>query len=160
MTWVCPRCQRTFAIEGQFHSHDLVDVDRHFAGRPAELRAAFDALVAALPAEVHIDGLKTVIVLAARTTFCYVVVQRDRLSIGVFLDRALVSPRVTKVDHASSGKVASVVEVREAGEIDHELRSWLNEAYELRSGPIGERQRRRPAPKPADIDWGADASQR
>ena len=23
MTWVCPCCQRTFASEGQFHSHDL-----------------------------------------------------------------------------------------------------------------------------------------
>jgi hypothetical protein len=142
VTWVCPRCQRTFASEGQFHSHDLVDVDRHFAGRPAELRTAFDRLVAALPADVHVDGLKTAIVLAARTTFCYVVVQRDRLSIGVFLDRALGSPRVTKVDHVSSGKVASVVEVRAASEIDGELRGWLSEAYDQRSG---ERQRRRPA---------------
>jgi Domain of unknown function (DUF5655) len=138
VTWVCPRCQRTFASEGQFHSHDLVGVDRHFAGRPAELRAAFDALVAALPADVDIDGLKTVIVLAARTTFCYVLVQRDRLSIGVFLDRALVSPRVTKIDHVSSAKVASVVEVREPGEIDDELCGWLTEAYDLRSGPIGD----------------------
>jgi hypothetical protein len=33
-----------------------VEVDRHFAGRPAELRAAFDTLVAALPADVHMDG--------------------------------------------------------------------------------------------------------
>jgi hypothetical protein len=116
----------------------LVDVDRHFAGRPAELRAAFDALVAALPADVYIDGLKTVIVLAAHTTFCYVVVRQDRLSIGVFLDRALVSPRVTKLDHVSSGKVASVVEVREPGEVDDELRGWLTEAYDLRSRPVGE----------------------
>jgi hypothetical protein len=153
VTWVCPRCQRTFASEGQFHSHDLVDVDRHFVGRPAELRAAFDAIVAALPADVHIDGLKTVIVLAARATFCYVAVQRDRLSIGLFLDRPLVSPRVRKVDNVSSGKVASVVEVREAGEIDGELRSWLSEAYDLRSVPIGERQGRRP-------ESGSQASQR
>jgi Domain of unknown function (DUF5655) len=160
VTRVCPRCQREFASEGQFHSHDLVDVDRHFAGRPAELRTAFDALVAALPADVHIDGLKTVIVVAARTTFCYVVVQRDRLSIGVFLDRALASPRVTKVDHVSSGKVASVVEVRQPGEIDGELRGWLNEAYDLRSAPLGDRQRRRPASKPADIDSGSQAGRR
>jgi Domain of unknown function (DUF5655) len=160
VTWVCPSCQRRFASEGQFHSHELVDIDRHFAGRPAELRAAFDAIVAALPADVHIDGLKTVVVLGARATFCYVVVQRDRLSIGVFLDRALVSPRVTKVDHRSSGKVASVVEVRKAGEVDRELRSWLSEAYDLRSGPIGERQRRRPASQPADVDSGSQAGQR
>jgi hypothetical protein len=104
--------------------------------------------------------LKTVIVLAARTTFCYVVVQRDRLSIGVFLDRALASPRVTKVDHVSSGKVASVVEVREAAEIDGELRGWLGEAYDLRSPAIGARPRRRPASQPADNDSGSHSGQR
>jgi Domain of unknown function (DUF5655) len=155
VTWTCPRCLRTFASEGQFHSHDLIDVDRHFVGRPAGLRTAFDTLVAALPADVHVDGLKTVIVLAAHATFCYVTVQRDRLSIGVFLDRALVSPRVTKVDHVSSGKVANVVEVREPGEIDGELRSWLSEAHALRSAPPSPRQSRRPASGPADIEWGA-----
>ena len=133
MSWVCPRCQRTFSSEGQFHSHDVVDVDRHFAGRAAELRTAFDTLVAALPADVRIDALKTAIVLAARATFCYVVVQHDRLLIGVFLDRALGSSRVTKVDRVSPSKVASVVEVREPAEIDGELRGWLSEAYHLRS---------------------------
>jgi predicted transport protein len=152
VTWVCPRCQRTFASEGQFRSHDVTGLDPHFAGRPAELRTAFDTLVAALPADVHIDALKTAIILAARTTFAYVVVQRDRLSIGVFLDRALVSPRVTKIDHVSSGKVANVVDVREPGEIDGELRSWLSEAYDLRSAPPRERQGRRPASRPADIE--------
>ena len=160
MTWVCPRCQRTFASEGQFHSHDVVDLDRHFAGRPAELRTAFDTLVAALPADVHIDALKTAIVLAARTTFCYVVVQRDRLLIGVFLDRALDSPRVTKVDHVSTGKVSSVVEVHEPGGIDGELRSWLSEAYHLRSAPRQERPRPRPGLQSADIDSGSQAGRR
>jgi hypothetical protein len=156
VTWVCPRCQRTFASEGQFHSHDVVGLDRHFAGRSAGLRTAFDTLIAALPADVHIDALKTAIILAARTTFAYVVVQRDRLSIGVFLDRALASPRVTRVDHVSPGKVASMVEVREPGEIDGELRSWLSEAYDLRSAPRAEMQRRRPS-QPADIDSGSQA---
>jgi hypothetical protein len=157
VTWVCPRCQRTFASEGQFHSHDVVDLDRHFAGRPVELRTAYDTLVAALPADIHIDALKTAIVLAARSTFCYVVVQRDRLSIGVFLDRALVSPRVTKIDQVSAGKVASVVEVREPGEIDGELRSWLSEAYHRRSVLSREKPRRRPASQPADVDSGSQA---
>jgi hypothetical protein len=160
VTWVCPRCQRTFASEGQFHSHDVVDLDRHFAGRPAELRTAFDALVAALPADVHIDALKSAIILAAHTTFCYVVVQRDRLLIGLFLDRALVSPRVTKVDDVSTDKVASVVEVHEPGAIDRELRSWLSEAYHLRSVPRREKPSRRPGSRPADIDSGSQAGRR
>jgi Domain of unknown function (DUF5655) len=160
MSWVCPRCQRTFSSDGQFHSHDVVGVDRHFAGRPAELRTAFDTLVAALPADVRIDALRTAIVLAARATFCYVVVQHDRLLIGVFLDRALASPRVTKVDHVSPTKVANVVEVREPSEIDGELRRWLSDAYRLRSAPGRENQRRGAASRPAGIDSGSQDGRR
>jgi hypothetical protein len=160
VTWVCPRCQRTFASEGQLHSHDVVDLDRHFAGRATELRTTFDTLVAALPADVHIDALKSAIILAARTTFCYVVVQRDRLLIGMFLDRALDSPRVTKVDQVSPGKVASVVEVREPSEIDGDLRSWMSEAYHLRSAPRRVGQGPRPGSRPADADSGSQPGRR
>jgi hypothetical protein len=60
----------------------------------------------------------------------------------------------------SSGKVASMVEVREPGEIDDELCGWLTGAYDLRSGPIGEGQHRRPASRPGDIDSGSQAGQR
>jgi hypothetical protein len=88
MSWVCPRCQRTFSSEGQFHSHDVLVADRHFAGRPAD-------------------------------------------------------PRVTRVDRVSSGKFAGVVEVREPGDIDGELRGWLTEAYRLRAGF----RRQRPVPR-------------
>ena len=158
MSWVCPRCQRTFSSEGQFHSHDVVGVDRHFAGRSAELRTAFDALVAALPAGVRFDSLKTAIVLAARATFCYVVVQHDRLLVGVFLDHALDSPRVTKVDRVSPGKVASVVEVREPGDIDAELRGWLTGPPRRGAGP--RREKRRPVSPPADIDSGSPSGRR
>jgi hypothetical protein len=38
MSWTCPTCARTFAREDQFHSHDTVDLDGHFAGRPERLR--------------------------------------------------------------------------------------------------------------------------
>jgi hypothetical protein len=78
--------------------------DPRRAGQPAGLRTPFDTLVAALPADVRIDALKTAIVLAAHATFCYVVVQHDRLLVGVFLDRALDSPRVTKVDRVSPAR--------------------------------------------------------
>jgi hypothetical protein len=133
VSWVCPRCQRTFSVEGQFHSHDVVDLDWHFAGRPAELRATFDTLVASLSADVRVEPLKTAIILAARTTFAYVVVRRDRLLVGVFLDRPLDSPRVTKIDHVSSSKIGNVIELRASDQVDDELCSWLGEAHNIRS---------------------------
>jgi Domain of unknown function (DUF5655) len=131
VTWSCPRCARCFAHEGQFHSHDTVDVDGHFAGRAEQLRVSFDKLIGSLPSDVQVEALRTVIILSARTTFAFITVQAKRLMVGVFLDRALDSPRVVKVDVISSRKIGIVVEVRGPDDVDDELREWLREAHEL-----------------------------
>ena len=131
MSWTCPSCARTFAREDQFHSHDTVDVDAHFAGRPERLRVSFDKLIASLPPDVRVEALRTVIVLTTRRTFSFITVQAERLLVGVFLDRCLDSSRVVKVDPVSSHKVGSVVEVRGPGDVDDEIQQWLREAYEL-----------------------------
>ena len=135
VSWSCPRCARTFAHEGQFHSHDTVDVDDHFAGRAKHLRMCFDKLIGSLPSDVQVEALKTVIILSARTTFAFITVQTRRLKVGVFLDRRLDSPRVVKVDVISSRKIATEVTVRAPDDVDDELRQWLREAYELHASP-------------------------
>lgn len=133
MSWTCPHCLRRFAREGQFHSHDVVEVDTHFAGRPPARRAAFDELVSSLHGDVRVEALKTAIILTAGTTFSYVVVRRDRLRVGVFLDRRLDSPRVVQVERRSAGKIASVVDVSGPDDVDPELRGWLADASRLRA---------------------------
>jgi Domain of unknown function (DUF5655) len=130
MSWRCPRCCRSFEREGQFHSHDTVDVDDHFAGRDEMLRKSFDRLVGSLSSDFQVDVLKSVIVFSAGTTFALVVVQTRRLLVGVFLGRCLDSPRVVKVDVISSRETSNFVEVRVPDDVDDELRSWLGEAYE------------------------------
>ena len=105
MHWTCPRCARTFARHDQFHSHDIEDLNAHFAGRPEHLRESFDKLVGSLPPDVQVEALRSVIVLSARRTFSYITVQANRLLVGVFLESALDSPRVVKVDHVSAAQV-------------------------------------------------------
>jgi hypothetical protein len=124
----------TFARDGQFHSHDTVDLDAHFAARRSNLRPTFDKLVDSLPTDVHVDSLASVIVVSAQRTFAYVVVQAKRLVVGVFLDHPLDSARVIKIDRVSARKVASEIAVRHPGDIDDELCEWLSRAYQLRSG--------------------------
>ena len=133
MTWTCPQCGRRFAREDQFHSHDTVAVDAHFAGRPPPLRATFDELIASLPEDVEVRALRTVIILSAATTFAFVNVQSKRLLVGVFLDRPLDAARVVKIDEVSPHKMASVVAVRDPLDVDDELRGWLRDAYDLRA---------------------------
>jgi hypothetical protein len=129
MSWTCPTCSRTFAHEGQSHSHDTVSLDHHFVGRPAGHREAFDLLVAALPADVRVEPLRSVVIVAGRTTFAFVIVQARGLRVGIFLDEPIDHPRVQKVDHRSARIVASEVIVRGPGDIDDELRAWLLRAY-------------------------------
>jgi hypothetical protein len=131
MSCTCPRCARTFARDDQFHSHDTDDVDAHFVGRPERLRESFDKLICSLPSDVQVEALRTVIVLSARRTFSYITVQAQRLLIGVFLDHALDSPRVVKIDHVSARKFGSVVDVRYPGDVDDELQLWMRQAYRL-----------------------------
>jgi hypothetical protein len=131
VSWTCPTCARTFAREEQFHSHDTEDVEVHFAGRPERLRASFDELVRSLPSDVQVEALRSVIVLSARRTFAYAVVQARRLLVGVFLEHPIDSPRVVKIDHISARKFGSVVGVRSPGDVDDELRRWLRQAYRL-----------------------------
>ncbi len=132
MTWTCPKCGRRFARDDQFHSHDTVAFDAHFAGRPPPLRAAFDELIASLPEDVEIRALRTVIILSAMTTFSFVTVQSKRLLVSVFLDRRIDAARVVKVDEVSTHKIASVFAICGPLDVDDELRGWLREAYELR----------------------------
>jgi hypothetical protein len=135
--WRCPSCGRRFEHKDQFHSHDTVDLDAHFAGRPDRLREAFAALIASLPPDVEVDALRSVIVLSARTTFSFITVQARRLLVGVFLQRPLDSGRVVKVNHVSPSKVASEVDVRGPTDVDDDLRAWLREAYERARGGGG-----------------------
>jgi hypothetical protein len=131
MSWTCPSCARTFARDDQFHSHDTVDVDAHFAGRPERLRVSFDKLRGSLPSDVQVEALRTVIVLSACRTFSFITVQAKRLLVGVFLEQPLDSSRVVKINHVSARKFGSVVEVRGPGDVDGELQLWLRQAYEL-----------------------------
>ena len=85
------------------------------------------------PPDVHVDALRTAIVLAARTTFSFVTVHRDRLRVGLFLDRSIDSPRVVRVDAVSPTKIGNVIDVRTPDDVDNALRRWLLEAYESRS---------------------------
>jgi len=129
VSWTCPTCGRRFAHVDQSHSHDIVDVEAHFAGRPDHLRETYDRLVACLPAGVAVESLKSVVILSAAATFSFVTVQSRRLLVGIFLDRQLDSPRVIKIDVMSARKIANIVAISRIDDVDAELGDWLREAH-------------------------------
>jgi hypothetical protein len=70
--WACPDCGRTFANRNQSHTCARPgDLDQHFAGCEPQVRAAFDAVLAAVRAMGPVEVLaeKTRIALHARMSF-------------------------------------------------------------------------------------------
>ena len=70
--WTCPGCARTFANRNQSHTcRQLGDLDRHFDGCAASVRATFDAVLAAVRAIGPVDVLaeKSRIALYLRMSF-------------------------------------------------------------------------------------------
>ena len=129
--WRCDECGREFANRNQSHSCGTYDLDHHFDGKPAAIRALFDRIVAVLnkigPTRVLPE--KTRIAFQVRMSFAQVTPRRHWIDGHVVLARRLESPRFRRIDTISPRNHVHVFRITRTGEIDAEFRSWLVEAY-------------------------------
>lgn len=132
--WTCPRCGRAFANRNQTHTcRPLLPVDAHFDGKPPEIRAIFDRVVALAErcGPVTVLPERSRIALQARMSFAALQPRRAWLDGHVVLARRLESPRFRRIEtfgprnHLHAFRLASVEEV------DEEVAAWLAEAYEV-----------------------------
>jgi hypothetical protein len=143
--WVCPACGRGFALRNQSHScAALGRIDDHFRNSTAEVRATFDAVLAAVEAlgPVQVLAEKTRIALQVRMSFAAFTPRRRWLNGHLVLDRTVSSPRFHTVQQFSPRNVLHAFRLGGPEEVDAEFRGWLAEAYR-----VGEqRHRNRPLP--------------
>lgn len=143
--WRCERCGREFANRNQTHACGRHDLDHHFIGKPPEIRALFDAVVAAIreigPVEVLSE--KTRIAFHVRMSFAQVTPRRGWLDGHVVLARRLEHPRFRSVQAFSPRNHVHVFRITSIEDIDAELRSWLAEAY-----AVGEQKHLAKGPEP------------
>jgi hypothetical protein len=133
--WKCPECGREFSRKGQWHSHSSLPVDALFSGKPKQLREIFDKIVHELQKDgsvIRVDASKSSINLAGRSHFGGVHVLKDSLDIGFILDRKINNRRIRKIQQITNNIFAHNVTVEKPSDVDHELISWLKEAYSLR----------------------------
>lgn len=150
--WRCPVCGQTFTGRNMPHSCQVVPLDRHFAGRPPQLRAAFDAFVAAARENgpVTINATKSRITLQARMRFAGVEPRRDHLRAHLVLTRPIADERLT-VEHLPPRYYLHRLPLRRPEDVDDQVRGWLRDAYAVGAqqhvrrsrGPAGP-----PAPDP------------
>ena len=108
-------------------------VAAQYAGAKAALRPIYDAVIEAtlgLGDDVKVEPRKTYVTLARRRQFGLVqATRRDRVDVGLRLDRAPPGGRLAAAGSFGSSSITHRVGLTTVGDVDPELRAWLGEAY-------------------------------
>jgi uncharacterized protein DUF5990/uncharacterized protein DUF5655 len=125
-------------------------VDGQYADRP-RLRPVLDAVLAVLPAlgTVTVQARKTYISLVSpRRTFAVVqATTRNRVDLGLRLDGAEPGGRLQAAKNVGNGVFTVRVALTGPGDVDEQVRGWLQLAYDENTAPPPPRRPpRRPAP--------------
>jgi uncharacterized protein DUF5655 len=130
--WRCPTCGQTFVSRNMPHSCQVIELDEHFAGCEPNVRATFDALLAALPGPVTVNPTKSRISLQARMRFAAVERPRKRhFNAHLVLTRHIDSDRFTRVEFLEPYYHLHRLRLEDPEDVDAELRGWLAEAYDV-----------------------------
>jgi hypothetical protein len=129
--WQCKKCGRHFANRNQSHACGRHDLDHHFSGKPPEIRALFDAVVAAIRdiGPVRVIPEKTRIAFQVRMSFAQVTPRLRWLDGHVVLARRIAHPRFRSVQSISPRNHVHAFRLTTPREVDGEFREWLAEAY-------------------------------
>lgn len=109
-------------------------VDRHFEGKPPELKAIFESLVRKLRrfGPVRVDAVKTSINLAGKFHFVGLRVQKNSLRLGFLLDRKIEDGRILRTINLGAKAFGHSVKLARRKDVDAQLMGWLRAAHGLR----------------------------
>jgi hypothetical protein len=108
-------------------------IDAHFDKRPEQLRALYDRLVALTEkfGPLEQDPKNTSINRNRKTAFAGVAVREDCLVLTIKSDRPIKNKRIFRSQHNSANRYHHEVKLTKSGDLDAELKGWLQRAYEL-----------------------------
>jgi hypothetical protein len=131
--WKCRKCGRVFANRNQSHACGRHDLKHHFDGKPREIRALFNQVVAVVRSigPVRVLPEKTRIAFQVRMSFAQITPRSKWLDGHVVLARRLASPRFRTVQTFSPRNHLHTFRLTGAEDIDDEFRRWVAEAYEV-----------------------------
>ena len=132
--WTCPQCGRAFAATNQTHTcAPLRDLDYHLDGKPPEIAAIVERVIAAAErcGPVTLLPEKTRIALAARMSFAALMPRRRWVDGHVVLARRLEDPRFTRIETFSPRNHLHAFRLTSPDEVDAQVGAWLAEAYDV-----------------------------
>ncbi|MHB8576140.1 MAG: DUF5655 domain-containing protein [Dehalococcoidia bacterium] len=129
--WTCPKCNRSFGRPNRPHTCvPALSADEYFATRTAAQRRIYDAVVAHVQEfdAVEIEAVYVGILMKRSRTFAELRPKRDGFRLSVLLERVVEHPRISRTSPLPAHRVAHFVVLRDAGDVDDQLRAWLTEA--------------------------------
>jgi len=131
--WRCPRCRRLFANRNQSHACGRSTLASHFAGKPRNVRAIFDRLLAIAKKNGPVTVLpeKTRIAFQVRMSFAAFVIRQNWVDGHVVLARRFEHPRFRRIETFSPRNHLHAFRFTSLEEIDNEVAEWFAEAYRV-----------------------------
>ena len=129
--WGCPECGRGFANRNQSHACGRHELEAHFAGKPPEIRALYEALLERVQAcgPVTVLPEKTRIAFQVRMSFAVAVPRRGWVDGHLVLARRVESPLFRRVETFSPRNHAHLFRLRTPADLTPEFDALLREAY-------------------------------
>jgi hypothetical protein len=130
--WVCPTCGARLVTRNLWHSCGRFTLEDLFAkASPAvlDLARSYVDLLYSL-GDVQVLPQKTRLVCVARVRFAGLYPRKDGFRAAFALQRWLKSPRIVKTADYGPRWRGHFVDIRSAGDLDEELRGWLQESHD------------------------------
>jgi hypothetical protein len=130
--WTCAKCGRTFANRNQSHSCGVWTLDRHFEGKPPQVREIYDHFLAMLErfGPVTVLPEKTRIAFHVRMSFAQLTIRRQWALGHLVLARRVEDPLFTNVESFSPRNHAHHFRLDTSAQVEA-LEGYAREAYSV-----------------------------
>jgi hypothetical protein len=130
--WVCPKCNARLVTRNMWHSCGQFTLEALFAKSSPGVVGIARSYVRMLQSigDVQIIPQKTRLVCVARVRFAGLYPRKDGFLAAFALHRWIQNPRIVKTHDYGPRWRGHYVEIRSEDDLNDELRSWLQEAYD------------------------------
>lgn len=132
MHFICPKCSRPLTKENSWHYCRQIPIDSLFTGKPKEVVAVFDKLLAEVSSweGVSASATKTCVVFIAAKTFLVVKVMKSELDLKFVLPADSDDFPIYK--RAAYGKKSEhYIRLRDVDDLDGDVFRLLHQSYQM-----------------------------
>jgi Domain of unknown function (DUF5655) len=132
--WTCPRCEREFGKVNQAHvCVPGITVEELLARHPDWVGEIYAAVLERLcrAGPVHEDAVNVGVFLKSDRQIAQFRPRVRSVQLALFLPQRAEDPRITRVIQTSADRIAHMIKLTSADQVDDQLGQWLEESYDF-----------------------------